>query len=90
MAAVARGPWTPADIRAGMFLYAVTDSAWLHGRTLAACVQQAIDGGATFVQLREKHMTTDELVAEAVEVGKEGVCHMSLDASAGMDDDEDE
>ncbi|MDM8301443.1 bifunctional hydroxymethylpyrimidine kinase/phosphomethylpyrimidine kinase [Collinsella tanakaei] len=68
MAAVARGPWTPADIRAGMFLYAVTDSAWLHGRTLAACVQQAIDGGATFVQLREKHMTTDELVAEAATI----------------------
>lgn len=65
MPAVTRGPWTPADIRAGMFLYAVTDSAWLHGRTLAECVQQAIDGGATFIQLREKHMTTDELVEEA-------------------------
>lgn len=65
MAAAQRGPWTPADIRRGMLLYAVTDSAWLHGRTLASCVREALAGGATFVQLREKHMTTDELVEEA-------------------------
>lgn len=65
MPAAQRGPWTPADIRRGMLLYAVTDSAWLHGRTLALCVREALAGGATFVQLREKHMTTDELVEEA-------------------------
>lgn len=65
MAAAQRGPWTPADIRRGMLLYAVTDSAWLHGRTLASCVREALAGGATFVQLREKHMSTDELVEEA-------------------------
>lgn len=65
MPAAQRGPWTPAGIRRGMLLYAVTDSAWLHGRTLASCVREALAGGATFVQLREKHMTTDELVKEA-------------------------
>ena len=65
MPAAQRGPWTPEDIRRGMLLYAVTDSAWLHGRTLASCVREALAGGATFVQLREKHMTTDELVEEA-------------------------
>lgn len=65
MPASQRGPWTPADIRRGMLLYAVTDSAWLHGRTLASCVREALAGGATFVQLREKHMSTDELVEEA-------------------------
>lgn len=65
MPAAQRGHWTPADIRRGMLLYAVTDSAWLHGRTLASCVREALAGGATFVQLREKHMTTDELVKEA-------------------------
>lgn len=65
MPAVQRGPWTPEDIRRGMLLYAVTDSAWLHGRTLASCVREALAGGATFVQLREKHMSTDELVEEA-------------------------
>lgn len=68
MPAVARGPWTAADIRRGMLLYAVTDSAWLGGRTLAECVRQAVDGGATFVQLREKHMTTDQIVAEAATI----------------------
>lgn len=65
MPAAQRGPWTPADIRHGMLLYAVTDSAWLHGRTLASCVREALAGGATFVQLREKHMSTEELVEEA-------------------------
>lgn len=65
MPAAQRGPWTPEDIRRGMLLYAVTDSAWLHGRTLASCVREALAGGATFVQLREKHMSTDELVEEA-------------------------
>lgn len=65
MPAAQRGPWTPEDIRRGMLLYAVTDSAWLHGRTLASCVREALAGGATFVQLREKHMTTDKLVEEA-------------------------
>lgn len=42
------------------------------------------------VMARTEDSTVEDLVAEAVEVGKEGVCHMSLDASAGMDDDEDE
>lgn len=65
MPAAQRGPWTPEDIRRGMLLYAVTDSAWLHGRTPASCVREALAGGATFVQLREKHMTTEELVEEA-------------------------
>lgn len=62
---LSRGVWTPRAIRSGMRLYAVTDSAWLRGRTLAECVRQAIAGGATFVQLREKHASTDELVALA-------------------------
>lgn len=62
---LSRGAWTSRAIRSGMRLYAVTDSAWLRGRTLAECVRQAIAGGATFVQLREKHASTDELVALA-------------------------
>lgn len=57
-----RGIWSPEDIKRGMWLYAVTDSSWLNGRTLAQCVEEAIDGGATFVQLREKHRSTDEIV----------------------------
>ena len=54
MPAVQRGPWSPDDIRAALRLYAVTDDAWLDGRTLTECVAQALDGGATCVQLRQK------------------------------------
>ena len=46
-------------------LYAVTDRHWLDGRTLAECVAQAIDGGATFVQLREKDLGEEEFLNEA-------------------------
>lgn len=46
--------FSPQQIREDMLLYAVTDRAWLHGRTLANCVAAALRGGATFVQLREK------------------------------------
>lgn len=50
-------------IRRSMLLYAVTDRAWLNGRSLEECVRQAIEGGATFVQLREKEAPFDEIVA---------------------------
>ena len=36
-------------------LYAVTDRTWLHGRSMEEVVEEAIKGGATFVQLRDKH-----------------------------------
>lgn len=55
----------PTDLRRALTLYAVTDDAWLNGRTLASCVAQALEGGATFVQLRDKHATTAELVEQA-------------------------
>lgn len=68
-----RGAWSPADIRTGMRLYAVTDRTHLGGRALAECVRKAIAGGATFVQLREKGLATDEVVAFAR--GILPVCH---------------
>ena len=43
-------------------LYAVTDRTWLNGRRLADVVAQAIDGGATFVQLREKCLDEHDLL----------------------------
>ena len=46
-------------------LYAVTDRHWLNGRTLVECVEQAIEGGATFVQLREKDLDEDSFLNEA-------------------------
>ena len=46
--------YTRAELRRALRLYAVTDRAWLGGRTLQDCVSDAIAGGVTFVQLREK------------------------------------
>ena len=40
------------NLRRAMALYAVTDRAWLGERTLSACVEEALAGGATFVQLQ--------------------------------------
>ena len=51
-----------------MRLYAVTDSSWLRGRSLAKMVEEAILGGATFVQLREKELDQEALIALAKEV----------------------
>ena len=39
-----------------LLLYAVTDRSWLNGETLYSQVEKALEGGATFVQLREKHL----------------------------------
>ena len=64
----ARGRWSAGDIRRSMLLYAVTDRAWLRGRSLARCVLEAIEGGATFVQLREKHAGHDEVLSLANEL----------------------
>lgn len=52
-----------------MRLYAVTDRSWLAGRTLAGQVAEALAGGATFVQLREKGVPPAALLADAKEIG---------------------
>ena len=55
--------------RESLLLYAVTDRKWLApGERLTDKVAEAIDGGATFVQLREKHLDRDAFVAEAREL----------------------
>lgn len=49
-------------VRSSLLLYAVTDRAWLAGRTLPDCVAKAIAGGATFIQLREKDASYTEIM----------------------------
>ena len=49
-------------------LYAVTDSQWLGDRTLPQAVEEAILGGATFIQLREKRLDTPERAQVAKQV----------------------
>ncbi len=51
-----------------MLLYAVTDRSWLGGRTLAAQVEEALRGGATMIQLREKNLSKEEFLSEAFEI----------------------
>jgi thiamine-phosphate diphosphorylase len=51
-------------------LYAVTDSKWLNGRTLPDVVEEAIAGGVTFIQLREKKLSREKFVSLAKEVKK--------------------
>ena len=54
-------------------LYAVTDRAWLRGRTLFEQVEDALRGGATMVQLREKALDEDAFLREAIALAK--LCH---------------
>ena len=49
-------------------LYAITDRAWLGNETLAEQVEKALKGGATMVQLREKHLEREKFLEEAKEI----------------------
>lgn len=51
-----------------MLLYAVTDRAWTGEQTLYEQVELALQGGATFIQLREKTLDRPAFVQEAREL----------------------
>ena len=51
-----------------MRLYAVTDRAWVGKRTLIQQVEEALKGGATCVQLREKELEDALFLQEAKEI----------------------
>ena len=51
-----------------LLLYAVTDRSWLGEQSLYEQVEEALRGGATFVQLREKELDDDAFLAEAMEI----------------------
>ena len=51
-----------------LLLYAVTDRHWLDGRTLYEVVKESLDGGVTFVQLREKTLDDETFLEEAKEL----------------------
>lgn len=55
--------------RKDLMLYAVTDRSWLRGgEALRSQVEKALQGGASFVQLREKELSDDEFLKEALEI----------------------
>ena len=51
-----------------LLLYAVTDRTWLGDETLYQQVEKTLKGGATFIQLREKHLDDTAFLEEAVEL----------------------
>lgn len=51
-------------------LYAVTDRAWVGRQSLLEQVEDALRGGATCVQLREKELPEEEFLREAVEMAE--------------------
>lgn len=56
-----------------MRLYAVTDRQWLRGRTLHEQVEEALLGGVTLVQLREKELDEAAFLREAIDLAR--LCH---------------
>jgi thiamine-phosphate diphosphorylase len=56
-----------------LLLYAVTDRAWCGSKTLLEQVEEALQGGVTMVQLREKELPEAEFLAEAQAMRE--LCH---------------
>lgn len=56
--------------KSDLLVYAVTDRSWLKGTTLYSQVEQAIKGGAGFIQLREKELEESKFLEEAKEIKK--------------------
>ncbi|MBR0146288.1 MAG: thiamine phosphate synthase [Eubacterium sp.] len=58
-----------SKLKESLLLYAVTDRHWLaEGEPLLHQVKQAVEGGATFVQLREKTLDETSFEAEGREI----------------------
>ena len=56
-----------------LLLYAVTDRAWTGKQSLDGQVEEALQGGVTLVQLREKHLSKEQLIEEARRIT--ALCH---------------
>lgn len=78
-----------------LLLYAVTDRRWLkEGETLVTRTEKAIDGGVTFVQLREKDLDEENFEREGRELkelcrkrGVPFVINDNVDLAAKLDAD---
>ncbi len=51
-----------------LLLYAITDRGCIGQRDLLSCIEDALRGGVTILQLREKGLPEAELIEEAVQV----------------------
>ena len=54
--------------REALRLYAVTDRAWVGRQTFLEQIEDALRGGVTIVQLREKHLDEDAFTTQAIQV----------------------
>ena len=57
------------NIEESLLLYAVTDRRWLkEGKSLSDVIKQAVEGGSTMIQLREKELDREQTIEEALEI----------------------
>ena len=77
-----------------LLLYAVTDRHWLNGRTLHEVVKESLDGGVTFLQLREKNLDEAHFLDEAKDIkqlcreyGVPFIVNDNVDIALAMDAD---
>ena len=56
-----------------LLLYAVTDRAWVGRQTLLEQIEDALRGGVTLVQLREKDLPQPDFIREAAQAT--ALCH---------------
>lgn len=82
------------DLAEKLLLYAVTDRHWLGDRTLFEVVRESLDGGVSFLQLREKELDEEHFYEEAVklqamakEYGVPFVVNDNVDIAVRMDAD---
>jgi len=57
-----------AELTESLLVYAVTDRHWTGEKTLIQQTEEALEGGATFVQIREKDLNEKDFEAEAGEL----------------------
>ena len=51
-----------------LLLYAVTDRRWSNNDTFYKYIEESLEGGVTFLQLREKNLDTDSFFKEAIKI----------------------
>lgn len=56
-----------------LLLYAITEERGNRKRPLSEMVKEVLEGGVTILQLREKHLSDEELMTEALEIKE--LCH---------------
>lgn len=61
-------PFSKEEMKKAMALYAVTDSTWLGKRQLEEVVEETIEAGATFIQFREKKLSSNDFITLAKKI----------------------